>query len=314
MKVCFFGLGSIGQHHVRNLTALCNKMEMDILIHALRTSERKISDDISAKIIRQTTDINKLDSDYDIGFITNPTHMHYPTLIQAARRCRHFFIEKPVFSQPHEAIEKIPFAADAVCYVAAPLRFCGVVEYMKRIAEQEAVYSVRAICSSYLPDWRPGQDYRNTYSAKRAEGGGVCLDIIHEMDYLTYMFGFPKKICVFSGKYSDLEIDSEDLAAYIAMYQDKLIELHLDYFGKKRTRSLTFYTKAAVIEADIDTGTVWSSAGTYQAAFNEDINERYLREMAYFIRLCLGEEGVNINPIQRAVDVLNLTSGILPKN
>ena len=72
--------------------------------------------------------------------------------------------------------------------------------------------SARVICSSYLPDWRPGVDYRTVYSAHKALGGGVTIDLIHEWDYLVDLFGVPQKLYNFKGTYSDLEIDSDDLS------------------------------------------------------------------------------------------------------
>ena len=49
-------------------------------------------------------------------------------------------------------------------------------------------------------------------------GGGVSIDLIHEIDYMTYLFGFPKKDHYISGTFSDLEIDSDDLAVHLFEY------------------------------------------------------------------------------------------------
>ena len=62
-------------------------------------------------------------------------------------------------------------------------------QYVKNNVDLSKVYSARAISSSYLPDWRPGQDYRTTYSAHKDMGGGVSIDLIHEWDYLSWLFG-----------------------------------------------------------------------------------------------------------------------------
>lgn len=65
------------------------------------------------------------------------------------------------------------------------------------------------------------------YSAHKALGGGVTIDLIHEWDYLVDLFGVPETICNIRGKYSDLEIDSDDLSIYIAQYPTLLAEVHL---------------------------------------------------------------------------------------
>ena len=47
-------------------------------------------------------------------------------------------------------------------------------------------------------------------------GGGVSLDLIHELDYLTYLLGVPKEIYNIRRQVSLLEIDSDDVSVYIA--------------------------------------------------------------------------------------------------
>lgn len=81
------------------------------------------------------------------------------------------------------------------------------------------------------------------YSAHKALGGGVTIDLIHEWDYLVDLFGVPETICNIHGKYSDLEIDSDDLSIYIAQYPTLLAEVHLDYFGRTYRRSIELFCK-----------------------------------------------------------------------
>ncbi len=67
-------------------------------------------------------------------------------------------------------------------------------------------------------------------------GGGVSIDLIHELDYLCYLFGLPQRVRLEKGKYSSLEIDSDDLALYQLAYPDKLAQIYLDYFGVSARR------------------------------------------------------------------------------
>lgn len=80
------------------------------------------------------------------------------------------FIEKPVFEKIEVSLEALQLKKESVYYVACPLRYTGVIQYFKHQVDLNKVLCVRVICSSYLPEWRPGQDYRNTYSAHKDQG------------------------------------------------------------------------------------------------------------------------------------------------
>ena len=173
-----------------------------------------------------------------------------------------------------------------------------------------SVYSARVLCSSYLPGWRPGVDYRTVYSAHKDMGGGVTIDLIHEWDYLVELFGKPEKMYNFKGTYSHLEIDSDDLSVYIAQYPTLLCEVHLDYFGREYRRSIELLCKNGTVTADFGAGTLTLEDGTVQN-YAEPVNERYLREMAYFLDYAQSGAGPSVNTPETALDVLKLTLGEL---
>lgn len=310
MKVCFIGLGSIGTRHCVNLHQICKEKGIPLNIHAVRSSDRPLKEALQNLQIHSVTSYDQMDRDYDAIFITNPTSMHYETLLKVGERAKGFFIEKPVFERPEEEVRAIPLQDGAVCYVAAPLRYTGVVQMAEKLVQEHQVYSARAISSSYLPDWRPGVDYRTTYSAHRDLGGGVSIDLIHEWDYLTMLFGMPN--CVYSaiGTYSHLEIDSDDLAVYIGVYPDKLVEVHLDYFGRKTVRKLELLTEVGCYTCDIAESQVECPDGSI-IPFQEKLNDRYLNEMKYFLSILENGQIQNTNTMEHAAAVLKLTRGAL---
>lgn len=304
MKVCFIGTGSIGKRHIRNLTALSQQKNFNLKIHLLRKTNRKLDDDIQKHVDKIMSDIEELDAFYDAIFITNPTHMHYATLMSVYRLSNTFFIEKPVFDQLYLDISIVNENKEKIFYVACPLRYTKVVIKAKMILKKEKIYSVRAISSSYLPDWRPKTDYKDSYSAHKDQGGGVRLDLIHEWDYLTYLFGMPQKCISTSGTFSELQIDSEDLAAYIGVYTDKLVELHLDYIGRETRRNFEVITSEHVYIFDI-AGSLVKMDGKVIEKYDELANDKYMEEMCYFCSL-VNREVKNSNTVQHALDVVKL--------
>ncbi len=159
------------------------------------------------------------------------------------------FIEKPIFStyemQMPEINEQCTF------YTACPIRYKKVIQYVKNNIQLEDILSTISICSSYLPEWRDGIDYRVSYSAKKNMGGGTSLDLIHEIDYLTYLFGPPREIFNLRGQVSNLEIDCEDISTYLIKFNNTVSQVYLDYFGRKDIRKFLLITTQNTIEIDL---------------------------------------------------------------
>lgn len=301
LKVCFIGLGSIGMRHLKNFHYLCDKYKWKKQIDVLSSNPSKVYSDVDHVYYSYEL----LPSDYDIIFITNPTSLHLHALIHTKGKAKFYFVEKPVFANYQKNIPPFLLEKHSFYYVACPLRYTNVIQYIKNNICADDILSVRSICSSYLPSWRPNVDYRNIYSAKREMGGGVVIDLIHELDYITYLFGFPKYIKGFECKTSSLEIDCEDCAEYIIKYKDKLMQLHLDYFGKIPRRQIEIITVDDVIIGDLNNNYIFYMNDNNKISFDETINDRYVKELEYFFTIVQGEN-VNKNDIIHSNQVLNL--------
>lgn len=309
MKVCFVGVGSIGKRHIRNLKSVLVESNIELQLHLLRNTNRKLEEDIVELVQKESYNILELDDYYDAIFITNPTYLHYETLCSLKGRTKHFFVEKPVFDCANVDISEFNETSDTQYYVACPLRYTKVIQRARQILENCKIMSIRAISSSYLPDWRPGIDYRNTYSAHKTQGGGVCIDLIHEWDYICALFGFPEKVFQICGKFSALEIDSEDLAVYVGTYQDKVVELHLDYFGRKTIRQFEVFTQDATYLFDLTNSCIYKNDICIEH-FQENVNDKYIEEIRFFCALVKGE-CENTNDIKHAIRVMKIAEGNL---
>ena len=304
LKVCFVGIGSIARRHIRNLQSVCKERNISLTIDAFRRSVSEVE-----SINTVYYNIDDVPSDYDAIFITNPTEFHLDSLVQFHDKGVHFFIEKPIvsFSQLENA-KTFETKDESIYYVAAPLRYNAVIQWIKNNVNPNDVISIRSISSSYLPDWRPGQNYRDTYSAHRDLGGGVSIDLVHEWDYLTYLFGWPRKVSSLIGKKSNLEIDSDDYALYIAEYEDKIVELHLDYFGRKTIREVQLFTIEDTIIGNIANNRIEFLKSGKVIDFHEERDDFQKRELGYFLDMIEGlretEDGYH-----HGIDVLELTQG-----
>ena len=284
LKIGIVGLGSIGTRHLKNLAAVLDERNIQYEMDAIRSNRGKLlSSEVAALIKRSIIVEEAVKESYDILFITNPTSMHFETLQKFSKNARAFFVEKPVFDTQDIGLDGLQLEKDKIVYVACPLRYTAVINYLKRNINAKNVFSIRIISSSYLPEWRPGIDYRQTYSAKKELGGGVSIDLIHEWDYLYYLFGEPEEVCSFKGKYSDLEINSDDLAVSMARYPDKIAELHLDYFGRSPIREIQLFTADDIIIGDLINQEVSFIKSQKIVRFAEQRNDYQKKEIKMFL-------------------------------
>jgi predicted dehydrogenase len=305
--IAFVGMGSIGKRHLKNVCQLITSQGNTYSIDLYRSSmTRELPEDVSALVANQYLCSQEVQREYDMVFITNPTSLHLDTAIKFRPFTKAFFIEKPVFGS-FKVDEQIVAMLDEIpSYVACPLRYNPVLQYVKQNVELEKVVSVRAMSSSYLPDWRPGQDYRETYSAHTELGGGVDIDLIHEWDYLTWIFGMPTECLGIAGRFSNLEINSNDTALYVAKNDKLTYELHLDYFGRKTQRTLDIFTQDDTIQCDIVGGNVSYLKEGRTLDFNSERNAFQMAEIQHFFDVAEGKM-VNDSSVKHGVEVLKLT-------
>ena len=87
-----------------------------------------------------------------------------------------------------------------------------------------------------------------------------------------------------------------------------LAEMHLDYFGRTYRRTIELFCADGTVTADFGAGTLTLANGLVQH-FEEPVNDRYMREMEYFLDYAINGQGESINSPAMALDVLKLTLG-----
>ena len=306
-RIAFVGMGSIGKRHLNNVCQLITSKGNTYSIDLYRSSIAcELPEEVSTLVANQYLCSQEVQKEYDMVFITNPTSLHLETTVKFRPFAKAFFIEKPVFSSYDVDNQVIALLDEIPSYVACPLRYNPVLQHVKQNVELDKVISVRAMSSSYLPDWRPGQDYRETYSAHTELGGGVDIDLIHEWDYLTWIFGMPKECLGIAGRFSNLEINSNDTALYIAKNDKLTYELHLDYFGRIMQRTLDIFTEDDTIQCDIIGGTINYLKDGRTLDFNSERNAFQLEEIKHFFDIAEGRVE-NDSTVRHGVQVLKLT-------
>lgn len=257
MKLAIVGLGSIGKRHKQNLETLGHKI---------------------------------IDNyDQAEGFlICNPTSKHVETALQLIKFIRAIFIEKPI-SHNLDNLDKLT----SNILVGYCLRFDkSLREFKEKVdkLDKTKIKSVKIVCQSWLPDWRPKNDYHQSYSAKKELGGGVLLDLSHEIDYVLWFFGPVKTVRAKLQMAPELNIETEAKA-----------NLELDFVsGIKAEMYLSYADHESKRFCEITT----ISDQTLRWDFKPN-NEMYIEEMKHFIKVIEGKEKPFIS-VEDGVKVLKV--------
>ena len=304
MNVCIIGLGSIGQRHLKDIHAVAKVRGIEVAIDAVEPRELDyLEEPVRALVRERFATPDAIGRRYDMIFVANPSQLHRATLEAVVGKADFFFVEKPVFTESLSADALLPYADERRFYVACPIRHTRVYGWLSGYVRQNRVYCARAICSSYLPEWRPGTDYRRTYAAQEGSGG-VKLDLIHEFDYLFTLFGLPTESRLFEGKFSHLELKSVDGVSFVGRYPDRTLELHLDYYGRVPRREIELYTADDVVVCDFIKTEIRFLKSGRRIDLAEDRNAYCLREIGFFFDFVLA--GVaNINSIPYANTIID---------
>ena len=130
-------------------------------------------------------------------------------------------------------------------------------------------------------------------------GGGALLELSHEFDYLSWIFGrFDKVFCITSNS-GQLEIDVEDRADIMLSRADGVVaQLHMDFLQHKATRQCKVIGEHGTLLWDLNANSiVFETASGEEPLFAEpavDRNDMYVEQLRGFIEVAAGRAAPRI--------------------
>ncbi|MBU0766658.1 Gfo/Idh/MocA family oxidoreductase [Patescibacteria group bacterium] len=314
LVVLVSGAGSIGKRHLKNLNNLgikqlsvCDPNEAN-LKSAVEKLDCKSYADLEAALKEQKP---------DIVFICSPTKFHITQALNAAKANMNLFIEKPL-SINKEHIKELTQEVEErglTCMVGCNMRFHHGPATVKRLLNEGRIGSVKQAyiyTGSYLPDWKPQQDYRQSYSADPEQGGAI-LDCIHEIDLALWYLGPATLVSTTSKPATDIDLPSVEGTADLVLWHGSGSEsnVHLSFTEHEYKRYCIFNGTDGSITWDINKKKVdvQDVKGTLVDSYPEpegyDINQMYIDEVNHFLS-CIADRRspqCNLMEATQALDI-----------
>lgn len=294
------GLGSIGKRHLRLIRQLLPTADIRVLRHTHATI---VSEYASGYFYEMEEAIVFAPQ---IAIIANPAPFHIQAALALANIGTHLLIEKPLSSSLNGVSELLRVCKERniILFTGYNLRFLPSLQVFRKLLAEGIVgnhLSVRCEVGQYLPSWRPNIDYRQSVSARQDLGGGVLLELSHELDYLRWIFGEVIWVRATLSKQSDLEINVEDTAHLILGFDRKLNglkmigQVNLDFIRHDSVRKCTVIGNLGSLRWDGLTGQIeLHEAGKkdWKELFNQphQSDESYIEELRCFTECVLAKK------------------------
>jgi predicted dehydrogenase len=287
------GLGSIGRRHLSNLRGL-GAANLAVYRTGRGGGEAYLPD------VRLETDLlAALERRPAAVVVCNPTALHVPLALEAARAGCALLIEKPL-SHSLEGVLELAGEIEQRRLVAMPgfqFRFHPTLRQVRQwiaLGEIGEVVSIRAHWGEYLPGWHPDEDYRRGYSARRDLGGGVILTLCHPFDYMRWLVGDVVEVTAMAARGSGLDVDVEDTAHVALRFASGALgSVSLDYSARPPSHELQIIGRNGRIHWTETDGVAWLQSGAARTAARPprtfDRNTMFVDEIRHFLACVAGE-------------------------
>lgn len=311
-RLLIVGHGSIGQRHLRIARELLPNADIRVLRHQKCESVPAFANACVSSLDEA------LAFSPQVAVIASPSTFHMHTALPLAESGAHLLVEKPLAASLDGVSRLIQICAarGTVLMTAYNLRFMPSLQAYRNLIQSGRigrVISVRCEIGQYLPSWRPDSDYRQGVSASLQLGGGVLLELSHEIDYLRWIFGEVAWVQAVLSRQSSLEIDVEDTAHLILGFEPDadsralITSLNMDFVRHDTTRqclaigeqgSLRWNGVTGIVEFFPAGGTSWESV----FAHPPQRDESYTAEWQHFLTcirdgaapLISGQDGLSV--------------------
>ncbi|MGB3409662.1 MAG: Gfo/Idh/MocA family oxidoreductase [Microthrixaceae bacterium] len=255
------GSGSAGYRHAASLRRRDPRLE---IIVVRRPSSRQPLERLTALEVELVTSIDEAVAlNPTVAVVAGPASTHRNDAEALASVGAHLLVEKPLATTSDDA-RKLVASADANgsrLVVGYHLRYSSTVPTLAALVGDGAIgvpTSFSLGVGQHLSQWRPGADPRESVTARQELGGGVLLELSHELDGLRFLLG---DVASCSARLRRDGAPTDGLVDTVADLEIELAsgtrgQIHLDMVSEDPFRTWTVSGSGGSLTADLLSGTI----------------------------------------------------------
>lgn len=278
MRIAVIGAGSIGRRHHGNLTTLGAEAVL-----------------IPWRDYRGAAQLRGIDG----VVVATATQVRLPVIADATGVGLPFYVEKPLAYDPAELteIERLAAPVAARSMLGYMMRYHPAFRFLAR-TDLSDIYRARFEIGHDVRQWRQNWRFADSYAAKR-QGGGVLLDLCHELDMAATLFpglALDRVKSLGHATYPGVDFSDE-----ILLSGEPLTTVTMDYLSPVFLRRLTLRGTRHTVEFDLHSGNymVAEDGRWTQVPMPFERNEMFLGAMGDFLALVAGKPVSDVEHLPR---------------
>lgn len=285
--VSVVGLGSIGRRHVRVIR------EVDPNLRIIGVSSRSIEDLPLNSAPTQVVSSKEQAVGLGVGaaVICSPAPLHVSDTQFFLERKIPVLIEKPLSDSVEAALALQPSQTRGIsALLGYTFRHSKAFKSLSLLLSERRIgktLGVRIVSRSYLPDWRPEQDYRLSVSASSDLGGGVLLELSHEIDIASHFFGPFESVRARVENSGTLGISAEDFAELNLFSTDGIpVSVELNFASSDAVRIVEVIGQFGSIHWDLLKNAIDisdSNEPTLRTVFEDGRDDWFVLQFRHFL-------------------------------
>ena len=252
-KYLVVGAGNISKKHIDNI----KRLKRNSLVFNLSSSGRNIDPQSNNAdyLLRNFQEAN--DHKFSAVIIASPASFHIEHALFFSSLNIPLLIEKPLSDnlKKYEEASNTLLDLNEKIKIAYNLRYLNSMIFFKNFLRENLlgkIYSVQSEVGQNLINWRPKKNYKHTVSSNKKLGGGALLELSHELDYLTWIFGDIQSVFCKLSNTNHFDIDVEDNVESILQTKSGLcINLHMDFLQNKTIRKCKVIGEKGTLDFDL---------------------------------------------------------------
>lgn len=313
-KILIIGFGTIGRVHFKIINLLLPNSKIKIL----KKSGDKLKKNYYTKHYIHSNKIEEFKP--DLAIIANPSSKHLKYAIKMAKLDCDLFIEKPISNNLNltKQFLQIIKKKKLIVTIGYNLRYLESLRIFKKKIHSNIlgkILFVKSEVGQNLETWRKNLDYRLSVSSQKKTGGGVLLELSHEIDYLIWIFRDVRLVKSFISKQSNLKTDVEDsahLILKIIFNKNKIISnLNLDFVRHDKTRLCTVIGQKGTlrwngIEGKVDFYSLKSNTWKLIAHKKNEMKHSYEKQWVDFLKCIKSRKKSSTACVNDSIKVLKI--------